>query len=94
MILSLDGPAVSSSQSISTSVEVKVGGTALDERKMISVQPLDGNVFLSYNTPATSANGFMKIFQGQYVEVERGNTLPVYIIAETGTVETLIGEIG
>lgn len=94
MISALDGPALSSSQSISTSVEVKVGGSALDERKMISIQPLDGDVFISYNTPATSANSFMKVFQGQYVELERSDSLAVYIVADVGTVETLIGEIG
>lgn len=94
MLLPLDGPADSTSKNISASEEVKVGASALDERKMISVQPLDGNVFLSYASPATSSNAFLKVFQGQFVELERGTLLPVYIVAETGTVTTLVGEVG
>lgn len=91
--ISLNEAGVSTSLSISSSVEVKVGGSTLTNRQTLSVQPVDGTIYLSYSSPATAANAFMQVFRRQYVEVERGAMIPVYAVAKSGTVETLIGEV-
>jgi hypothetical protein len=93
MLQPLDGPAVSSSVAVSSAVEIKVGSTVLDERKMLSVQPTDGNIYLSYEAAASASNAFLIVFEGQYIELERGALLPVYMVAESGTVNVLVGEI-
>lgn len=89
----LDGPAVYGNISVTTSAaELKVGGSTYEDRKVLSIQPIDGDIFVGYDSSVTTSNG-IKIFQGQYVELERGELLPVYAIAAS-TVDVRISEIG
>lgn len=93
MLLPLDGPAVYGNISVTTSAtELKVGASALAERKVISIQPSDGVVWYGYDSSVTTSNG-TKIFKDQQVRIEASETLSVYLITDTGTVDVRIAEI-
>jgi hypothetical protein len=90
----LNGPAIFAALSVgSTAVEVKVGAAPLEERTSISVQPLDGNIYYGYDSSVSTSNG-TKIFKSQLLIIEAASSLPVYVIAETGTVDVRITEVG
>lgn len=92
MLLPLDGPAEYGSLSVSSVTELKVGASVLAERKVVSFQPIDGIIYYGYSNSLTVSNG-TKVFQGQLIVIEAGETLPVYLIAETGTVDVRITEV-
>lgn len=94
MYLPLDGPGLHSSLSVSTSaVEAKVGASRLEERQVVTIQPIDGDVYFGYSSGVTSSTG-TKIYQGQVYPVEATDKLAVYVIAASGTVDTRITEVG
>lgn len=94
MIQPLDGPAIHSSVSVTdTPQEVKVGASVLDERKVVTLQPLDGIVYYGYSNLVDQNNG-TKIFKGQLIHIEASDSLPVWVVAETGeTVDVRITEV-
>lgn len=96
----LDGPSLQDTLSISTVsvLEVKSGVTALPERKVITIQPLDGSVYIYFgdgdNIPTTtdvSTKGFLhnKKLKESY---EASETQPVFILAVSGTVDVRFAE--
>lgn len=89
-----DGPGVYGSISVgdSTPVEVKIGGSVLAERKVITIQPIDGIVYYGYDNSVTSSTG-TKIFKGQYLPLENSEDLTVYLISDSGTVDVRITEV-
>lgn len=89
----IDGPAVYGALSVTSAsaVEVKVGGSPLDERKVITIQPTNGHVYFGYSNSVTTSTG-TKIFKNQIYPIEASEKLAVYIIAETGTVNVRITE--
>lgn len=88
----VNGPSTYGALSVTTSAtEVKVGASALEERIVVSIQPLDGDVFLGYDNSVTTSTG-TKIFKGQYVELERTNTVALWLIA-AATVDVRIAEL-
>jgi len=93
-LLPLDGPAVYKSLSVgdSTPVEVKVGASVQSERKIVTIQPIDGIVYYGYDTNLTSSNG-TKIFKGQWIQLEVGEMLSIYLISDSGTVDVRITEV-
>lgn len=93
MFLNLDGPATYGALSVTTSAqEVKVGASALDERKVITIQPLNGDLYMGYDNSVTASTG-TKIYQGQVYAMEATEKLLVFIVASTGTVDVRITEI-
>ena len=89
----LDGPGVYGSISVSTTaIEVKVGGSVQTERQIITIQPLDGDIYFGYDSSVTTSTG-TKIFRGQQYPLEARETLSVFVIAESGTVDTRITEV-
>ena len=87
-----DGPAVTGSISVTNSaVEVKVGASALDERKFVAIQPIDGDIVWSYDPTVTTLTGH-PVDEGTLVYVQAGERLPVYVIANT-TVDVRISEV-
>lgn len=93
MFLNLDGPATYGALSVTTSAqEVKVGASALGERKVITIQPLDGDLYMGYNNSVTTSTG-TKIFRGQTYAMEATDTLTVFVIAASGTVDVRITEV-
>lgn len=94
MFLPLDGPGVSGSLNVTTSAaELKVNASALEDRKVVTIQPLDGDVYFGYDSSVTSSTG-TKVFKGQYFPLEAGDQLTVYLVADSGTVDVRITEVG
>lgn len=94
MYQTINGPGVQGALSVSTTaIEVKVGGTALDQRILISIQPLDGVIYYGY-TDSVSASTGTKVFKGQYFSLEATDQATVYLIAASGTVDVRITETG
>jgi hypothetical protein len=92
-LLPLDGPATYANLSVSTTaVEVKASTSVLSERKIVTIQPLDGEVYFGYDSSVTSSNG-TKIFKGQVYPLEAGELLNVFIVADSGTVDVRITEV-
>ena len=90
---SFDGPAVQGALSVGTSViEAKVGGSVLGERKIVIIQPLDGDIYWGYNSDITTSTGF-KLYEGKLVYVQAGESLPVYLISGSSTVGVIVAEV-
>lgn len=93
MFLQLDGPATYGALSVTTTpAELKVGGSVLDERKVVTLQPLDDDVYFGYDNSVSSTTG-IKVFKGQHFPLEAGPELTVYIVAASGTVDVRISEV-
>lgn len=91
----LNGPGTQTSISVSTTpVEVKVGASRFDQRYVITIQPLDGDVYFGYDSGTLTSSTGTKIFQGQYFPLEASDSLPVYVVADSGTVDVRITEVG
>lgn len=94
MLQPLDGPGVYKAISVTdTPQEVKVDGTVLEERKVLTLQPTDGDIYYGYDDQVDEDNG-TRIFQGQWIQIEASESLPVWIVASTGeTVDVRITEV-
>jgi len=93
MFMNLNGPAVNGALSVTTTaIEVKVGASILEERSVITIQPIDGDVYFGYSSSVTSSNG-TKIYKGQVFPLEATDKLPVWVVAASGTVDTRITEV-
>lgn len=89
----LDGPGYNKALSVTTTaVEVVYDTNPLTERKIITIQPLDGDIYYGYSDGVTTSNG-SKIFMNQFFPIEVGSDLRVWIIASTGTVDVRITEV-
>jgi hypothetical protein len=86
--LMVDGPAVQGSLNVSVEVEAKVGASVLAERKIITIQPIDGKIYASFQS---GVEGFL-IYKSQIVSFEISDLLPLYIKAVIGTVAVKICE--
>jgi hypothetical protein len=95
MFLPLDGPAVYGALSVTdTPSELKVGASVLGERKVVTIQPLDGPVYFGYDNSVSETTGVL-VREGQYFPLEAGDSLPVWLVAESGdTVDVRITEVG
>lgn len=92
MFQPLDGPAVYGSFTATTTAsQLKVGASPLEERKVASIQPIDGDVYFGYDNSVTTSTG-TKIFQGQYFPFEAGEDLQIWIIAAS-TINCRITEV-
>lgn len=90
----LNGPGVNGALSVtSTASEVKVGSSRLEDRSIVTIQPLTADVWYGYDNGVTSSTG-TKIFKGQVFPLEATSSLPVYVVAESGTVDVRITEVG
>jgi len=100
MLQPLDGPSSQgtlSSVGTVTPIEVKVGASALEDRKVITLQG-DGRYYVYFgdgtSTPSAgtvSANGFLN-FRNQLVSYEATNQQQIFVLAVTGTVDIKIAE--
>lgn len=95
----LDGPARQFSVSLTTTVvvEVKVG-TPFTDRQVVTLQPLDGDIWVYYgdgvNTPSAAtvaADGF-RHFKKSQNSYEVGQLQPLFILASTVTTSVRIAE--
>ena len=94
MLFPLDGPAVYKSITVTdTPQEVKVNAVVLDERKIITLQPLGGTVYYGYDNTVSASTG-TKVFKGQWLHLEASSSLPVWVVAAPGdSVDTRITEV-
>lgn len=102
MFQPLDGPSLQGSVSVNTSTpqEVKVGSSALADRKVVSIQPLDGKIWVYFGqegiTPSASTvqnNGFYQA-KRSLRSYEAGNRQTIWILAQASTVDVKIAERG
>ena len=64
----LDGPGVEGVISVgTTAVEVKVGGSPLDDRKVVTIQPEGNSVYWGYTSSVTTSTG-TRVFKDQMLD--------------------------
>ena len=91
-LLPLDGPAEQTVLSVTTTqVEAKVGTTAFSERKVVTLQPLDGKIRVFFKTGLANSSGLL-VHKNQIISLEAADTQPIYIAAESGTVNVVVAE--
>ena len=94
MYLLADGPSVHGQLNISTSAaELKVGASALDERKILLIQSLGNSIYIGFDNTVTSGTG-VEIRARQTMIIEAGPSVTVYAIASSGTIDVRIMEFG
>lgn len=99
MFLPLDGPSLQGRTTITstTPVRVRVGVAELAERKVVTIQPLSGKIYVYFgdgvNTPnaLTVANGFVQS-KNSIHSYEASNQQEIYILALQGTVDVVFAE--
>jgi hypothetical protein len=96
----LDGPSAQGTITVDTITvkEVKIGANALDERKVITLQPIDGKIRVFFgdgvtvpNAATVAVDGFLH-FKSAKDSYEATNSQAVYILAEAGTVDVKVAE--
>ena len=75
-----------------TATELKVGATALIDRKFITVQPKGTGMFFGYSNAVTTATG-TELFKNQTLIIPVGGNVSVWLIATAGTIDVRIGEL-
>lgn len=100
MLLPLDGPSIQGLLSVDTSTvqEVKVGGSPLSERKVVTLQPKDGRVYVYFgdgvttpNAATVAASGIL-IFKNAMISYEASESQHIFMLAVSGTVNVAIIE--
>jgi len=99
MFQPLDGPADQGIISVDTVTvkEVKIGGSALAERKVITIQPTDGKIRVYFGDGTTptagtvATDGFLH-FNKAKETYEATDSQQVWILAEAGTVSVNVAE--
>lgn len=99
MLLPLDGPSAPGTLAVTTTpVELKVGASALEERKVLTFQPQDGRIYYYFgdgvNTPSalTVATTGLLIFKLRERTIEASATQPIFVAAVAGTVNVNFAE--
>ena len=75
-----------------TAIELKVGATALLDRKFVTVQPKGTGMFFGYSNAVTTATG-TELFKNQTLIIPVGAGISVWLIATAGTIDVRIGEL-
>lgn len=85
----LNGGGVSATIAVTTTpVEAKVGASALVERKSLAIQPLDGKLFWGYSNVSQP----FELARLQPASWNAGPATAIWIAAQSGTVQTAVGE--
>jgi hypothetical protein len=92
----LNGPGIFDTINVTdaTPIEIKVGATRSDGRRVISVQPLDGKVHLGYDNTVTSTKTFLTVTKNRFFQLEASDLLAIWMVADSGTVAVNISEVG
>ena len=99
-LLPLDGPSKQYAKSVTDSavVEIKDGSEALDERKVVTIYPIDGQIWVFFgdgsSTPTANdvkTKGFPH-FRDQMRSYEASPSQDVWIVSDDGTVDVRIAE--
>ena len=73
-------------------VLVKVGGSPLPKRKLVTMQANDNKIYWGYDSSVTTTTG-TRIFKDQYVPLQVGPDITVYVIADGAGKTLRIGEL-
>lgn len=71
---------------------LKVGASALVNRRYVTFQPKDTGVFWGYTSGVTTATG-TEVFKDQYITLPCGAGVTVYLIATSASKNVRIGEL-
>jgi hypothetical protein len=102
MFFRLDGPTLQASQAVtdSTVFRVRVGASEFSERDVVTICPLDGDIWVFFgdnaNTPTAAqvkASGFPQP-EGSTRTYEAAASQEIYIVADDGTVDVRYAERG
>lgn len=92
MFQPLDGPSVQDTISVTTSqVEAKVGASPLTERKVVTIQPLDGQVRVTFVSGTVATKGLL-IRKEQVASFEASESQSIYLITTSGTTTVVVIE--
>lgn len=102
MFLPLDGPSLQSQQNVidSSVFRVKVGTSELLERKIVTIYPLDGKIWIFFgdgSTVPTASDVKNKGFPqpvGSLRSYEASSGQEIYIVGDSGTVDVRFAERG
>lgn len=96
----LDGPATQDTISVNSSTvqEAKVGGSAFEDRKVVTLQPVDGKIYVYFgdgvSTPSSAtviADGFIQ-YKNEKCSYEATHRQAIFILSVSGTVNVKIAE--
>lgn len=92
MLRQIDGPTAGPIAITvgTTPVEAKVGAVALDERRILLVQPIDGNIYWGFDNTVSSSTGFI-LFSGTWLQLPYTDKISVWFVAD-GDVNVRFGE--
>jgi hypothetical protein len=89
----LNGPGAHGALSVTTTPQlIKVGASNLDQRTIITIQPIDGDVYFGYDNSVSSTTGTL-VMEGQFFPLEATHKLDVWIVCATGTIDVRITEV-
>lgn len=90
---SLNSSAVYGALSVGTAaVEVKVGVSPLEYRKMVHMFAEDNEIYWGYNSGVTTANG-TRIYKNQFIELPIGPDIAIYVVADGAGKSMRIAEL-
>ena len=101
MLQPLDGPATQGTLSITDAsvVEAKVGASALKNRKVVTVQPIDGKIYVYFGDDTASApnsttvgSDGLVVYKNAKESFEAGQQQPIYLLSVSGTVNVKLVE--
>lgn len=100
MLSPLDGPSAHGLLSLTTGTVTvaKVGATAHPERKVITLQPLDGKIRVFFGGEGAAPSAATVVAQGfrhpknAVRSYEASDSQVIYLTSETGTVSVVIAE--
>ena len=75
-------------------VLVNVSGTNLSDRQLVTISPINGDIYFGYDDTVTPSTGTL-LCQGQTMGISAGETVELYIVtASTVAVDVRITEVG
>lgn len=78
--------------SVGTSaVEVKVGASKLTARRLVTIQPVDADLYWGYANTVTTANG-TQLFKNQFMSFDADDTATIWLISATASKNARISE--
>jgi hypothetical protein len=90
----INGPSFYGNLAVSTTpVLLKVGGSVYAERIEVIFRPIDGTVYMGFDSSVSSTTG-IPVFKNEFVRMESGPLETIYLVTASGTVNVRIGERG
>jgi hypothetical protein len=80
---------ITEKKTITTEVEASAGASPLANRKTILIQAIDNSVMLGF----ASGKLYHEITKGNWFEAKISASVPLYIKADSGSVEVVISEL-